>query len=188
MERLEATALHRIAQAIRWHKLDTPAAISDFLLDDPDIVALMKDPANRHEVELDFIESIIVSDDLDEVDKLSAISFATPVAIRSPPPGTPQRRGGNETAASLTKLPAMKILLEGLAHDVVKAQAARVPLFTPAPGWPSRSVTAHTRISRQLPWPVGSSKANLLARMSKSALRPTATIRGDGAPCPAFVF
>jgi hypothetical protein len=125
MERLEATALHRIAQAIRWHKLDTPAAISDFLLDDPDIVALMKDPANRHEVELDFIESIIVSDDLDEVDKLSAISFATPVAIRSPPPGTPQRRGGSETAASLTKLPAMKILLEGLAHDVVKAQAAR---------------------------------------------------------------
>ena len=44
---------------------DTPAAISDFLLDDPDIVALMKDPAIRHEVELDFIESIIVSDDLD---------------------------------------------------------------------------------------------------------------------------
>ena len=65
MERLEATALHRIAQAIRWHKLDTPAAISEFLLDDPDIVALMKDPAIRHEVELDFIESIIVSDDLD---------------------------------------------------------------------------------------------------------------------------
>ena len=65
LERLEVTALHRIEQAMRWHKLQTSDAISDFLLSDPDIVALMKDPAIRREVELDFIKSIIVSDDLD---------------------------------------------------------------------------------------------------------------------------
>jgi hypothetical protein len=65
LTRRDAAFLRRVEIAKRWHGLKTRDEIHDFLLHDPDVVEMTKDPEWRHAATVELIMQILTTDDVE---------------------------------------------------------------------------------------------------------------------------
>lgn len=65
LARLNAAFQRRIDIAVRWHGLKTQEAIAEFLLHDPDVAELMKDPEWQREALIEGIMQLLATDDVE---------------------------------------------------------------------------------------------------------------------------